>query len=119
MSKFIYRVEKICHLPTAEDKITIIKEVTNKDLHHARITATNFFLEAVQDLKGKYSPPGFNDYEPRKGKGYNYQLLMINTDDNTSLPVESTMENSIIDVLVNKLKERKIFEQLGLNFIEV
>ena len=113
MQRYFYRIEKICHRPTAEDKISIIKDFKDNDLQLAKLLATKYFLEEVQELNGKYSPAGYNDYKIQKGIGYNYQLLLIDTIDDVQYIVESTMESIILEVLSNKLKEKNILDNFN------
>lgn len=115
-TRYFYRIEKICHRPTAEDKITIIKDIREEDLQLARIVATKNFLEEMQELKGKYSPASFEDYETKKGIGYNYQLLLVDELDNLTFIVETSMENMRIPVLEERNEEKEIFRTLGFKY---
>lgn len=112
--QYFYRVEKITHRPTAEDKITVIKEIRESDLELARILATKSYLEELAELQGKYSPGSFRTYDTKKGIGYNCQLLLIDNYSNEIFIVETTMERIKPAVLAQQKEEKEIFQKLGL-----
>ena len=114
--RYFYRIEKITHRPAAEDKITVVREVKEKDLQLARILATKHFLEELQELRGQYSPESFKSYDLRKGIGFNYQLLLVDIKDEEVYMVESTMEKIAPAVAAQKLEEKEIFSVLGLDY---
>ena len=115
ISRYFYRIEKITHRPTAEDKITVVKEIKEEDLHLARLLATGRYLEELQELQGKYSPESFNSYDTRRGLGYNIQLLLIDKLEEEIYVVESTMQKIKSAVLAQKKEEESIFRALGLD----
>ena len=117
--RYFYRIERITHRPAAEDKITVIKEVKEKDLQLARILATKNYLEELQELQGKYSPESFNSYDTKRGLGYNYQLLLVDADDEEVYVVESSMEKIKPAVEAQKEEEKVIFQELGLDYAEL
>lgn len=114
--RYFYRIERITHRPAAEDKITVIKEVKEDDLHLSRILATKFYLDEIQYLHGKYSPASFNTYDTRKGIGFNYQLLLVDSEDEEVYVVESTMEKIEESVVAQREEEKEIFVNLGLDY---
>lgn len=114
--RYFYRIERITHRPTAEDKITIIKEVKEKDLQLGRILATKSYLEELHELQGKYSPAGYNSYDTKKGLGFNFQLLLIDVNDEMGYVVESTMEKAEATVIADREEEKEIFSNLGLDY---
>ena len=69
MERYFYRVDKISHRPEAEDKITVVQEVREDDLQLARILASKSYTQAVQDLRGKYSPSALAPIIPGKVPG--------------------------------------------------
>lgn len=117
--RYFYRVERITHRPAAEDKITVIKEVKENDLQLARILATKAYLEELQELQGKYSPESFKSYDTKRGLGYNYQLLLVDNDDEEVYVVESSMEKIKPAVDAQKEEEKWIFQELGLDYAEL
>ena len=114
--RYFYRIERITHRPAAEDKITIVKEVKENDLQLARILATKDYLEELQELQGKYSPESFSSYDTKRGLGFNYQLLLIDANDEEVYVVESTMEKIKPAVEAQKEEEKEIFQELGLDY---
>ena len=114
--RYFYRIERITHRPSAEDKITIVFEVEEEDLQLARLLITGRYLQELQELQGKYSPESFNSYDTRKGLGFNYQLLLIDRLEEEVYLVESTMEKIESAVAAQKEEEKRIFERLGLGF---
>lgn len=114
--RYYYRIEKITHRPTEEDKITIITEVMDLDLKLARILATRNYFEEIQNLKGKYSPDCFQSYNTKKGLGFNYHLLFIDSDEEMELMVESTMKFLGKTLIAHREKEKGVFEKLDFEF---
>ncbi|NJW51555.1 hypothetical protein [Salinimicrobium oceani] len=113
--RYFYRVEMITHRPAAEDKITVLKEVKEEDLHLSRLLATKCFLDESQELKGKYSPSGFDTYDTRKGVGFNYQLLLVDTETEVEYLIETTMEHAGDQLTAMRKEEKAIFFKLGLD----
>lgn len=116
MIKYFYRVERITHRPEEEDKITVVKEVREGNLEVARILATKDYLEELQGLQGKYSPASFGSYDTKKGIGYNYQLILLNADEDEEYVVESTMQKIVPDLVEQREEEKEIFWRLGLDY---
>lgn len=117
--RYFYRLVRITHRPTDEDKITVVKEVKENDLQLARIRGHQSFLEGLQDLRGKYSPAGFNSYDTGKGIGLNYQLLLIDSKEEEVYVVESSMEDIEAAVVAQREEEREVFRSLGLDYSEL
>ena len=118
-TRYFYRIERITHRPAAEDKITVIKEVKEEDLQLSRLLATRSYLDELHELQGKYSPESFKSYDTRKGLGFNYQLLLIDSNDDEVYVVESTMQKIQPAVIAQKEEEKEIFESLGLDYSSV
>ena len=117
--QYFYRLVRITHRPAEEDKITVVKEVRENDLQLARILANQSFLEELQELRGKYSPRSFSSYDTRKGIGFNYQLLLIDHEQEEVYVVESTMQDKKAAVIAQKEEEKEIFMDLGLDYTEL
>ena len=114
--RYYYRIEKITHRPAAEDKITVVKEVQERDLQLARLIATRIYFDELQELQGKYSPGSFKAYDIRKGLGFNYQLVLIDKAEDEIYVVESTMQKIKSAVSAQKEEEEGIFQALGLDY---
>lgn len=116
--RYFYRVEKIIHRPNEEDVIYQLREFKEEDLGLGRVLATKFFLEEKSSLIGKYSPASYSVYNFKKGVGYNYSLLLIDTLEEEVYIVESSMEGVAKAVTEQKKEEREIFKKLEVNFPE-
>ena len=113
--RYYYKIEKITHRPSAEDIITVIKEIREYDLQIGRIVASRIYLDELYEIQGKYSPASFSSYDIRKGRGYNLQLLLIDTNDEKVFVVKTTMEKIRAVIEPQKEEEKKIFYKLGLD----
>lgn len=114
--RYYYRIEKITHRPKSEDMITTIKEVKEDDLLLGRILATKIFLDEKQYLERRYSPDSFESYDTKKGVGYNFQLLLIDLENQEKYLVETTMDKMESAVIAQKKEEEAIFNKLGLKY---
>ena len=113
--RYYYKIEKITHRPSAEDIITVIKEIREDDLQIGRIVASRIYLEELYQIQGKYIPGSFASYDVRKGLGYNLQLLLIDSEDEKVYVVETTMEKTEAIIEAQQEEERRIFLNLGLD----
>ena len=119
--RYFYRIERITHRPSAEDKITVVSEVEEEDLQLARLLITGRYLQELQELQelqGKYSPESFNSYDTRKGLGFNYQILFIDRLEEEVYLVESTMQKIESAVTAQKEEEKQIFHRLGFRYLD-
>lgn len=82
----------------------------------ARLLATRSYLDELQELQGKYSPTDFNSYDTRKGMGFNFQLILIDSKKAASYLVESTMEKMETALNSHREEEKEIFANLGLDY---
>ena len=114
--RYFYRIERITHRPSAEDKITIVSEVEEEDLQLARLLITGRYLQELQELQGKYSPESFNSYDTRKRLGFNYQILLIDRLEEEVYLVESTMQKIESAVTAQREEEKQIFHRLGFRY---